>query len=146
MRDPEATIGKMLDAGSKTIISSVDEEGYPNTKAMNGVRMRQGIRYLYFSTNTSSMRVRQYRQNPKACVYVFDARFFRGVMLKGSMEVLEDAASKAMIWRKGDTRYYAEGVSDPDYCVLRFTATGGRYDSHLHSEDFGVPALPEEES
>ncbi|MHB1296454.1 MAG: pyridoxamine 5'-phosphate oxidase family protein [Anaerolineae bacterium] len=145
MRDPEATIGNMLDNASKALISSVDEEGYPNTKAMNAVRMREGIRYLYFSTNTSSMRVRQYRQNPKASVYVFDARFFRGVMLRGTMEVLEDAESKAMIWREGDTRYYSEGVTDPDYCVLRFTATSGRYYSHFRSDDFTVPALPEEE-
>jgi len=60
------------------------------------------------------------------------------VMLKGTMEILEDAASKEMIWRKGDTMYYPLGVTDPDYCVLKFTAIGGRYYSSFHSEDFGI--------
>ncbi|HBG12165.1 MAG TPA: pyridoxamine 5'-phosphate oxidase, partial [Clostridium sp.] len=76
----------------------------------------------YFTTNTSSMRVRQFRINPKACIYFCDKRFFRGVMLKGTMEVLEDAASREMIWQDGDTMYYPKGDTDPDYCVLKFTA------------------------
>ncbi len=43
-------------------------------------------------------------------------------MLKGTMEVLQDGASKEMIWRQGDDIYYPRGVADPDYCVLKFTA------------------------
>lgn len=54
------------------------------------------------------------------------------------MEVLTDAASKELIWRKGDTEYYALGVIDPDYCVLRFTADRGRYYEEFHSEDFKI--------
>jgi general stress protein 26 len=48
-------------------------------------------------------------------------------MLIGTVEVLEDAATKELIWREGDTIYYPLGVTDPDYCVLRFTAETGRY-------------------
>lgn len=54
------------------------------------------------------------------------------------MEVLTDAESKEMIWRDGDTEYYPEGVTDPDYCVLRFTAISGRFYSNYHSEEFTV--------
>lgn len=84
------------------------------------------------------MRVSQYRANPKACIYFCDKRFFRGVMLIGTMEVLEDAASKEMIWRAGDTMYYPGGVTDPDYCVLKFTANAGRYYSNFKSESFAI--------
>jgi general stress protein 26 len=84
------------------------------------------------------MRVSQYRRNPNACIYFFDKRFFRGVMLKGTVEVLEDAKSKKMIWQEGDTKYYPKGVTDSDYCVLKFTARSGRYYAALHSEDFDV--------
>ena len=84
------------------------------------------------------MRVAQYRENPKACIYFCDRRFFRGVMLKGAVEVLEDEASKEMIWREGGTMYYPLGVTDPDYCVLKFTAQSGRYYSSFHSENFTV--------
>ncbi|MDR0840279.1 MAG: pyridoxamine 5'-phosphate oxidase family protein [Christensenellaceae bacterium] len=138
MRDAVQTIGNLIDKQSISLISSVDGDGIPNTKAMLPPRKREGIKLFWFTTNTSSMRVAQYRANPNACIYFFDKRFFRGVMLKGTMEVLEDAESKEMIWQKGDTIYYPKGVADPDYCVLKFTAQSGRYYSNFHSEDFGV--------
>lgn len=138
MRDAEKTIGNMIDKIGVSIISSVDEDGFPNTKAMLPPRKREGIKHIYFTTNTSSMRVSQYTNNPKACIYFCDKRFFRGVMLTGIMEVLKDNASKEMIWRDGDEMYYPEGVEDPDYCVLKFTANKGRFYSNFKSEDFDI--------
>lgn len=138
MRDVIKTIGNLIDKQKTAYISSVDKNGYPNTKAMLAPRKREGIKVFYFTTNTSSMRVSQYRDNPKACIYFCDRRFFRGVMLTGTMEVLEDSVYKEMIWEKGDTMYYPEGVTDPDYCVLRFTATEGRYYRNFGSENFSV--------
>jgi general stress protein 26 len=31
-----------------------------------------------------------------------------------------------------------QGVTDPDYCVLKFTARSGRYYSNFKSEDFDL--------
>ena len=138
MRDASKTIGNMIDKASVSIISSVDEDGFPNLKAMLPPRRREGIKHIFFTTNTSSMRVRQYLNNPKACIYFFDKRFFKGVMLKGTMEVLQDNVSKEMIWREGDEMYYPKGVTDSDYCVLRFTAHNGRYYSNFKSVNFEV--------
>jgi general stress protein 26 len=139
MRDAVKTIGNIIDKSNVSIISSVDSDGFPNTKAMLPARMRDGIKYIYFTTNTSSMRVTQYIDNPKACVYFYDKRFFRGVMLKGKMEVLQDTKSKEMVWRDGDEIYYSKGVTDPDYCVLKFTAQNGRFYSNFKSENFDIP-------
>lgn len=138
MRDAGQTIGNLIDRQGVAFISSLDEDGFPNTKAMLPPRKRVGIKIFYFTTNTSSMRVRQFRSNPKACIYLCDKRFFSGVMLKGTMEVLEDAASKEMIWQDGDTMYYPKGVTDPDYCVLKFTAQTGRYYANFSSENFMI--------
>jgi len=138
MRDAATTIGNLIDKQGVSFISSVGEDGYPCTKAMLPPRIREGIRVFYFTTNTSSMRVRHFKENPKACIYFCDKRFFRGVMLKGTMEVLEDDESRRLIWHEGDTMYYPKGVDDPDYCVLRFTAESGRYYSNFKSENFPV--------
>ena len=138
MRDAAKTIGNLIDGAGVSIISSVDKDGFPNSKAMLPPRKREGISHIFFTTNTSSLRVGHYRDNPRACVYFFDRRFFRGVMFRGTMEVLEDSASKELIWQPGDEMYYPQGVTDPDYCVLRFTAQDGRYYSNFKSEDFGV--------
>lgn len=138
MRDAEKTIGNLIDKQGVSFLSSVGEDGYPNTKAMLPPREREGIRTFYFTTNTSSMRVAQFRKNPKACIYFCDRRFYRGVMLKGTVKVLEDEETKQRIWRQGDSTYYPGGVTDPDYCVLQFTAETGRYYSSFHSEDFDI--------
>jgi general stress protein 26 len=138
MRDAGKTIGNLIDKASVSIISSIDEDGFPNTKAMLPPRKREDIKHIFFTTNTSSMRVKQYIDNPKACIYFFDKRFFKGVMLRGVMEVLKDSASKKMIWKAGDEMYYPKGVTDPDYCVLKFTAQNGRYYSNFKSENFEV--------
>ena len=138
MRNPEQTIGNLIDKQGVAFIASVDEDGFPNMKAMLPSRKREGIREFWFSTNTSSLRVSQFRKNPKASIYFYDKRFFRGVMLKGTMEVLEDAESKKSIWKFTDIQYYHKGVTDPDYCVLKFTAQTGRYYSNFSSEDFDV--------
>lgn len=138
MKDVEKTIGNLIDKVGVSFIGSIDSEGFPNVKAMLPPRKREGIKYIYFTTNTSSMRVSQYKENSKACVYFYDKRFFRGVMLKGTMEVLEDNDSKEMIWHEGDIMYYPLGVTDPDYCVLKFTAHKGRFYSNFKSEDFDI--------
>lgn len=138
MRNPEETVGKMIDKASVSFISYVDDEGFPITKAMLKPRERNGIKEIWFSTNTSSNKVKFFRNNKKASVYFVDKRFFRGVSLVGTVEVLETAEAKKRIWRFGDEMYYKKGVTDPDYCVLKFTATKGRYYSNFKSEDFEI--------
>ena len=123
---------------SKTIIASVDDDGFPNLKAMLQPREHDELKVFYFTTNTHSMRVKQYLKNPKASIYFYDTRFFKGLMLRGTMEVLQDQDTKDRIWRDGDNMYYSLGVTDPDYCVLKFTALNGRMYENFKSYDFKV--------
>lgn len=123
---------------SVAFIASVDDEGFPNIKAMLAPRKTEG-NCFWFTTNTSSMRVAQYRKNPKASIYFYKKGFsYEGLMLRGTMEVLEDAAAKKEIWRIGDTMYYKKGVDDPDYCVLKFTASDARWYSDLKKGDIAL--------
>ena len=138
MKNPEETIGKMIDKSGTSFVSYVDEDGYPITKAMLKPRKRNGIKEIWFSTNTSSDKVRYLRKNNKASIYFIDKRYFRGVSLIGTIEVLETTEAKEMIWQTGDEMFYKEGVSDPDYCVLKFTAHKGRYYSNFKSENFDI--------
>ena len=123
-----------------SFICSVDAEGFPAVKAMLKPRARSGLREFWFSTNTSSLRVRQFLENPKAAVYFYRKGLvqYTGVLLIGRMEVLTDQEIKNKIWKKGDTVFYKGGVTDPDYCVLKFTAEKGRYYCDLKTESFTV--------
>ena len=138
MTDLKKAAQKLVEKQKIAYISTLSQDGYPNTKAMLAPRKHENFKVFYFTTNTSSMRVRQIRENNKGCIYFSDNLFFKGVMFTGHFEVLEDSASKEMIWKKGDTMYYPKGVTDPDYCVLKFTALKGRIYSNLSTNDFSV--------
>lgn len=136
MKTPEQILD-FINKQKVAFIASVDDDGFPNMKAMLMPR-KINNNCFYFSTNTSSMRVTQYRKNPKASLYFFKKGLFRyeGIMLIGMIEVLEDEQTKKEIWRTGDTIFYRKGVSDPDYCVLKFVAAKGRYYCDLKTENF----------
>ena len=58
-----------------------------------------------------------------------------------TMVVLEDAKTKQEIWRNGDIMFYEGGATDPNYCVLKFTAKKGRHYFDLKTENFIVDEL-----
>lgn len=116
-------------------ISSVDGEGYPITRAVFSPRIIDG-NDMYFSTNTSSNKVKQFLANPNACVYFYErGRFkYQGVTIRGTVEVCQDQPTKDKVWRFGDTLFYKKGVADPDYCVLKFTGADAEYYCDLNVE------------
>lgn len=128
---------KLVDGARVSLLGSIDENKMPNIKAMLKPRQHIGLKEFYFSTNLSALRTQQYLKNPKACLYFYHKGLwsYRGLMLRGKMEVLTDQESKNLLWQPGDVRYYTQGVTDPDYCVLKFTAETGRYYQDLHSEE-----------
>ena len=133
---------KFIEKQKTAFIGSVDEAGFPNMKAMFAPRKIEG-NCFYFSTNTSSMRSQQFMKNPKASIYFYRrGRFkYEGIMLTGTMEVLQDNDIKQEIWQIGDTMFYKQGVTDPDFCVLKFTAVKGRHYCDLKSESFNFEEL-----
>ncbi|MCL2383846.1 MAG: pyridoxamine 5'-phosphate oxidase family protein [Oscillospiraceae bacterium] len=133
-------IERFINKQKVSFICSIDNENYPCIKAMLPPRKIIGLKEFYFSTNTSSMRVKQYMDNPNASIYFYIKKIFKyqGVMLKGKMEVVTDQDTKDMMWRKSDVIFYEKGVTDPDYCILKFTAESGRWYSNLKTDSFDL--------
>lgn len=109
-------------------IASVNAQGYPVIRAMLAPRKIDG-NYIYFTTNTSSNKVKQYIENDKAGIYFYKRGKFKyqGVSVTGRMEVCTDQPTKDMVWRIGDKLFYKQGVTDPDYCVLKFKCETAEY-------------------
>ena len=128
----------LIESCKTVTIGSVDKNGYPCIKAMLAPREIHGVKEIYFSTNTSSLRVSQFLENSKASLYFYNESTFEGVQLSGEMTVITDQKIKDHIWRDGDTLYYKLGVTDPDYCVLHFKAKNGRFYSNFSSTDFVI--------
>lgn len=129
---------RALRSNSKTAyLASVNEEGYPQMKAMM-VFESNDIRVHYFSTNTSSKRVGQFLKNPKASVYYCDNEQFKAALFTGTIEVCTDHDTKAFLWRDGCEMYYPKGVDDEDYCVYKFTAETVNYYHGLSNSTFSI--------
>ncbi len=121
-------------------VASVNEEGFPQIKAMFTAE-HDKLGTQLFSTNTSSKRADQFMKNPKAGVYYCDEENFIGVLFTGTIEVCNDHDTKASIWREGDEMYYPKGVDDEDYCVFRFTAETVNYYHGLSNATFSIDEL-----
>jgi len=123
----KSEIKKLRENSPVAYLGSVNKDGYPQIKGML-VLEHDDMKIQYFSTNTSSKRVEQFRNNPKASVYYCDAAAdYKGALFTGTMEVCTDHDTKAFLWRDGFEMYYPKGVDDDDYCVYRFTAETVNY-------------------
>jgi general stress protein 26 len=119
------------------LLGTNGEDGFPNIKGMTNLK-HEGLKKIWFSTNTSSKRVQQLRKNNRACVYYVDENLFKGLMLIGTIEILQDIESKKVLWTKGMEVYFPLGLEDPDYSVLCFTANQGNYFYALKNISFEI--------
>ena len=136
----EAAIQKSLELADRAQIATLGtngDGGYPNIKAMFKME-NEGLKAIWFSTNTSSKGVAQLKRNMNAFVYFTDIKTHEGLMLLGEMEILTDTRSRQRLWREGFERYYPKGVNDPDYTVLRFTSCLCNYYHGLQNVTFEV--------
>lgn len=128
-------IFKFISKQKTAFIASVNGQGFPVIRAMLAPRLIDGNE-IYFSTNTSSNKVKQYSANNKACIYFYKRGKikYQGVTMLGVMQVCTDQETKNKIWRFGDKLFYKQGVTDPDYCVLKFTGISAEYYCDLKTE------------
>lgn len=133
-------IRKLIQESRDIIVCSIDDNGFPNAKTMFQ-RKAEGLHTFWFSTNTSAIRTGQFQKRPEACIYFVDHEGFHGLMLTGKMQVHLDNETKQSFWKDGDEQYYPLGPTDPDYCIMQFTAENGNYYHGLAKHLFSVQAF-----
>ncbi len=138
MEELADNIIKLIDRQEVCFLSFIDENGFPSTRTMLNPRKHQGIKEFYLTTNTKSKKVQALLANSKAGLYFYDRPLYRGIAFAGTVEVLYDQSIKDEIWRDMDIIFY-ESNTDPDYCVLKFTAEYARYYQDYHSTDIRIP-------
>lgn len=126
MENIEKIIENLVDRQEVCFLSFINDAGFPTTRAMLNPRKRQGLKEFYLTTNSASQKVQSLLINDHAGLYFYDRAAYRGVAFTGTVEVLHDQGIKDEVWRDMDTIFY-ESNTDPDYCVLKFTAQAARY-------------------
>jgi general stress protein 26 len=128
---------ELMDDQNFCLLGTIGDNGFPNIKGMNNLR-HDGMKRIWFSTNTSSKRVQQLKKDNKACVYYVNAKKFKGLMLIGRMEILQDIDTRKMLWSEEAEIYYPLGLDDPDYSVLCFTADWGNLYHNMNNISFEI--------
>lgn len=139
----------LMEESKAAFLTTIDPDGFPITRAMFNLRNKeqfpefselfekqQNQFTIYITTNTSSSKVAHLNKNPKTCVYFCDTEDFKGFMLGGSVEIVDDLKLKKKIWLDWWTQYYPEGVEDPDYTLLRLEPKNARYYHKLNHAKF----------
>jgi general stress protein 26 len=128
---------KLIENSAICMLGTNSSTGFPNIKALMNLK-HEGLKKFWFSTNTSSNRVQQLQKDNRACIYYVNEKQFKGLMLTGTVDVLHDIDSKKLLWSEGAEVYYPQGIEDPDYSVLYFTARSGNYYSGLQNINFEI--------
>ena len=128
---------ELIEKSDYCMLGTNGEDGFPNIKGMTNLK-NEGLKKIWFGTHTSSKRVQQLRKDNRACVYYVDENLFKGLMLIGTIEILQDIEYKKILWTKGMEVYFPLGLEDPDYSVLCFTANQGNYFYALKNISFEI--------
>ncbi|MDR2556952.1 MAG: pyridoxamine 5'-phosphate oxidase family protein [Bacteroidales bacterium] len=125
---------QFIKAASVVYLTTVDGNGFPSTRAMLNLKnpkeypglaeiheAEENPFTVFMTTNTSSSKFAEIKQNGKACLYYCDPDKFYGVMLQGTVEIITDNSLRQKAWQKDWEVYYPDG--DSDYTLLRFIPT-----------------------
>lgn len=120
------------------IITCIDQDGFPHTKAVVPGKHRDSLKEIYFCTNTSSEFASTVAKNPKTSVYFYTRNLiWKGCLLTGNMQIVSDMKIKEKYWQPAFKNAYPKGnFTDPDFCVLKFTPTAGRFYSNYKPQNF----------
>lgn len=115
------------------MFGSVDKSGKPQIKAMLCTE-HDGLKTFWFCSNTSSKRGQDILKNPNTCLYFYEG--FNGLMLSGVAEISYDDNFRQKFWVDEMYYHYKKGYTDPDFMLIKFTATSGNYYSEKNNQDF----------
>jgi len=99
----------------------IDESGYPSASAIILCNPKS-ISELYFITTLDSNKYKRLQKNNKASINCYDVD--NNITLVGEAEIITDQDLKNKYWKEWialGVDVYKDGVSDPNYCIVKFT-------------------------
>lgn len=123
---------ELMESSKATYLTTINSDGFPITRAVFNLRNKEQFPELttffdnlvnkfevYISTNTSSVKIKHIKENPKICLYFCDPEDIKGIMFSGEAEIITDMKVKKDLWLDNWVKYYSEGLEDPDFTLLR---------------------------
>ena len=110
---------EMLTKCKEITLASINENGYPRVCVLSKNKS-EGLTKIWVATALSSVKTRNFMENPKASVCFYSGG--DSATLVGKVSVIQDRAVKADMWIDWYTNHFPGGIEDPEYCILEFTA------------------------
>jgi general stress protein 26 len=123
---------ELIKGADAAYLTTIDSNGFPSTRAMLNLKNSKQFPKLadfmsqfdedltlFFTTNTSSTKITQIRNNSKVSVYYCDPKTWHGFMCQGEIEMVSDKEIKHALWLDEWIMYYPEGKDSDDYAILR---------------------------
>lgn len=123
---------ELIKKADAAYLTTIDSNGFPSTRAMlnlkNGKVFPKLVDFmnqynedltLFFTTNTSSTKIKHIIDNNKVSVYYCDTNSWHGFMYQGEIEIVTDKAIKHAIWLDEWGMYYPDGKDSEDYAILK---------------------------
>jgi len=95
---------------------------------------------LYFTTNTSSLKVAQLREAPKAVAYFCLPKEWCGLQVGGLLTLVEKREVEDAFWQENWEMYYPGGRDGGDYAILRLTPMFAEFYHQMQNDHFQLAA------
>ena len=132
-KDIEDLALELLSKPSSAYLATIDRNGFPHIRAIFNLRCSEKFPHpaevieeyeenpltVYIATNTSSVKIKQIKENNNIAIYYSHPSEIKGIMLQGHAEILDDIELKEKIWVDDWVMYYPKGYTDPDFTMLR---------------------------
>ena len=141
----------LMENAKAAFVTTIDADGFPQTRAMFNLRNKDAWPKLIpmfkdhkedfmvlCTTNTSSSKIVDVKRNQAVSVYYSIPEESRGLMLGGTIEIVDDDEIKMSLWHNGWEKYYPKGYNDPDHSVLRLYPSIGRGWNQSHTYRFEI--------
>jgi len=123
---------ELMKKAQPAYLATIDGNGLPQIRAVENIRNPEKFPHEaktlqeydnniipYISTNTSSEKIKQILENNSVAMYFCSPDEYKGIMLQGIIEIVNDPDLKKRIWHDGLLGYYSKGHTDPDFTLLR---------------------------
>ena len=125
-REVAEKASKILETAKCVYMATNGENGHPNLRALGRFKA-EGIKTLWFLSDEESSKVQELLRDDKAVIYAPASRGAGEVRLWGSVEILEDMASRKKVWSAEFAPHFPEGIESSNIRVLRFKVSNGIY-------------------
>ena len=129
---------QMISKCDAAYLGVIDENGYPSVSTVSNLKPN-GIFEAYFAGGMGGNKAKRLLKDSRASVC------FRtgsdNITLVGHAEILTDQPTKTRLWEDWFISHFPLGKTDPNYCIIKFTAKRASLWVGYESAEFTIDEL-----